>query len=451
MKLRFTLLFLLGVWLSTITGGQDSDFGRTDTLKEVEMGREEYDRILKSGLVSKNDAYKRRVDRILSQLVNALPVKLYPYQAVVIADGNVNAACAPGGFMFVHEGLLVQMPDDDALASVIGHEIGHAYRRHGIREMKKMQTAITAEAISSILLGTQMNTNSLGLTRLRYSREHETEADAFGTELYLRAGFNPEKVHLGMQTLDRLFGRENRGPIYLRSHPFSEDRVKEIVKTRDALLAGGLKPINVDSPELSVEKVFGKVPTLAPIPSAYFNFNPGDFWEYEVFSGGRATSSYSISCIGAATVGLTTIYRMEVNMAGNAISYQVIPDGNRLWRRNRPQDSKSPWTLEAIVPDPAESEGSEASAFFHLASESLLTSSKTYTSTIKVLHRSGEKEFHAWYAPEVGLVQRTNTKTNTKEILVRFVSNKDSKEPSSPNYLSSFITPALDCSPCCSH
>jgi predicted Zn-dependent protease len=203
-------------------------FEKTDTQAEIDWGRGYYDSFLNSNVLSRNESYKRRVQRLLDQLQQAMATRPYPFQAVVIADNIVNAGCFPGGYMIVYEGLVVKMPDDNQLAFTLAHEIGHAVRRHWAREMRVRQTDTFIDLLGVLGTNGAYTAPDRTLGYLKYGRDLEDEADAFGTELYLRAGFPPERVGDGMAVLASL-DKGQREPEYLRSHPYSVNRLKKFL------------------------------------------------------------------------------------------------------------------------------------------------------------------------------------------------------------------------------
>ena len=93
-------------------------------------------------------------------------------------DKTINAFCAPGGYIFVYTGILKYLDNEAELAGVLAHEMGHAERRHGTRQMTK--TYGIQMLLDFLLLGE--NSDSFkqvigGLLTLRYSRSYEREAD----------------------------------------------------------------------------------------------------------------------------------------------------------------------------------------------------------------------------------------------------------------------------------
>ena len=54
----------------------------------------------------------------------------YRWEVVVFRDNDVNAFALPGGKIGVHTGLLRVATNQDQLAAVIGHEIGHVLANH---------------------------------------------------------------------------------------------------------------------------------------------------------------------------------------------------------------------------------------------------------------------------------------------------------------------------------
>jgi len=173
-----------------------TELTRTDTQWEVEFGRAIYDEILRREILSHNPTNLRRTDRVFSQILSALPDNhLYTFQINLIASNSVNASATAGGYMFVEEGLLTYMPDDNALAFVFAHELGHAVRRHMARQLRRQQSDLFKRVIVAMLAKSKrIDEYTHGMSALSTSREFEDEADAFATELYLRAGFDPKKV-----------------------------------------------------------------------------------------------------------------------------------------------------------------------------------------------------------------------------------------------------------------
>lgn len=100
---------------------------------------------------------------------------LPPIRVELLKTPVANAVALPGGRVFVFDGLVEDLRSPDALAGVIGHEIGHVRQRH------VMQAMLREFGISMLLSGFKSGvTNTLGrMTTLRYSREAEAEADAW--------------------------------------------------------------------------------------------------------------------------------------------------------------------------------------------------------------------------------------------------------------------------------
>ncbi|MBS1721366.1 MAG: M48 family metalloprotease [Armatimonadetes bacterium] len=390
-------------------------FGRGDTGKEIEMGRQVYDQMKKSGLLSRNTAMVQRTERIFSQLVACLPQKLYPYQVVVVASSEINANCLPGGYVTVFEGLLTAMPEDDELAFVLAHEIGHAARRHTMSLFKKLQT----DYVIAMVMGGQQGSSYLTGAFLSHSREHETEADRFGTELYLRAGFDAKVVSRAMQVLaDEGDKRGQRVPEYQSTHPDPRRRVKEIEKTAATLLERGLKPISVTAPDLSIQAVFGKIPTLSSEAVSWFPLDAGMQWSYRVKRDG-ATSQYSVRVVGVSLVDGSSVARLETSLPSSKISSQWIADKDRVWRRGRLNSPDSPWAVELIIPRDNATEKLGTKEFQSLGYEDVETPAGKFANCLKMRVRGeGTPSVICWYASGTGLVKRVQEGTGTEELLV---------------------------------
>src|SRR5262249_27649566 len=59
----------------------------------------------------------------------------FQWQVSLVQDRQANAFCLPGGKIVVYTGIMPVAKTDAGLATVIGHEVGHAIARHGSERM----------------------------------------------------------------------------------------------------------------------------------------------------------------------------------------------------------------------------------------------------------------------------------------------------------------------------
>ena len=81
-------------------------------------------------------AYVRTIGMVLAAASND-PMPYHGYMFLTVASDEVNAFAVPGGFVFVTTGMLKFLKDEDELAAILGHEMGHMELRHGIKSVGK--------------------------------------------------------------------------------------------------------------------------------------------------------------------------------------------------------------------------------------------------------------------------------------------------------------------------
>lgn len=144
-----------------------------------------------------------------------------------------NATMAPNGVMTVWSGLLLRTRNEAQLAAVLGHELGHYFKRHSIkwwRSTKKKTAAANFFTIGSS--GYELLIPLLLLVSVfSYSRENEREADAYGLKLMLDAGYDPIEASLVWRQLVEerdANGDKERGGAMFSTHPSSDERMKDL-------------------------------------------------------------------------------------------------------------------------------------------------------------------------------------------------------------------------------
>ncbi|TBU26436.1 peptidase family M48-domain-containing protein [Dichomitus squalens] len=143
----------------------------------------------------------------------------------VVADDKVVNAMAAYGNIVVFTGILPVAKDEDGLAAVLGHEIGHAVARHASERYSSLKVFILLALILDMVGIPFASATTRLLYDLPNSRTMEYEADKIGIRLSSRACFDPNAVPEMFSRLGKLEqAMGSRHIDFLTTHPASEKR-----------------------------------------------------------------------------------------------------------------------------------------------------------------------------------------------------------------------------------
>lgn len=215
------------------TGQEDRLFYSTD--REVDIGKT----IDKE--ISKNKNYKPVEDPLIQERVEAIGKKIVSvcdrkdieYHFKVLEDKEINAVSLPGGYVYVNSGLVDKIDNDDQLAGVLAHEVGHIVARHSVKKLQAMMGYSLLRFLSVAAPGGAQvgSAADIAFTELMlgYSREDELLADQLATRYLKRAGYNP---HAMIDFLIKLQDINRRKPLmpktYFKTHPYVPDRIRVV-------------------------------------------------------------------------------------------------------------------------------------------------------------------------------------------------------------------------------
>lgn len=199
------------------------------------MGEAAYNEIKKTQKIDKDPKVNQYVQCIANSLTQAIKADYQgpPWEVTVFIDDEPNAFALPGGKIGVNTGMLKVATNQDELAAVIGHEIGHVIARHS-NERTSTQVA-TAVGVNALAAGVGNSNGQIAAAlgagaylgiQLPFSRTQESEADVLGINYMAKAGFNPEASVKLWEKMGAQGGK--RPPEFLLTHPSSETRIENL-------------------------------------------------------------------------------------------------------------------------------------------------------------------------------------------------------------------------------
>ena len=212
------------------------EFVAVSTQQELSMGKSVHKR-LSQGIKFSNDVkMDERLQRIGNRVALVSDRQDYQYKFFLVEDDSLNAFTTPGGNIYFHTGLMKRLENDDQIAFVIAHEIGHCAARH---VAKKYQAALGYDLIGSIILGYVTEEGSArsiaslsssvlsSLVFSAYSRKDENQADVLGVKYAYLAGYDPEEGAKTFYIL-REHAKGSTKTHLLSSHPDLLDRIENV-------------------------------------------------------------------------------------------------------------------------------------------------------------------------------------------------------------------------------
>ena len=229
--------------------------GRTQTLlvndeQVLSLSNQEYSNFMKSAKVSTNSNNTAMVKRVGQRLATAVEsylknnglsseLKNFSWEFNLVQNKEANAFCMPGGKIVVYEGLLPYTQNEASLAIVLGHEIAHAVAKHSAEQMSTqirnqygtqiLGGVLEAAGVSSTTtqLAQILTQKGLQFRSLKYSRNHETEADRMGLIFAAMAGYDPTVAVAFWQRMAQGNGNSNQSDMF-SDHPSDAKRIATI-------------------------------------------------------------------------------------------------------------------------------------------------------------------------------------------------------------------------------
>ncbi len=165
------------------------------------------------------------------------------YRFHLVSSSAINAFALPGGGIYITTGMLGFLDSEAELAAVLGHEVSHVDLRHAV---DRLQYELALRKIGGREMAAIARVG-YALVRLGFSEQQELEADAGGTVLAAKAGYDPAAGAATFVRLERLQGRGREEPArpagmaqeaavamskaleqYFATHPPAEVRVRRL-------------------------------------------------------------------------------------------------------------------------------------------------------------------------------------------------------------------------------
>lgn len=205
---------------------------------EKRLGKEFYDNIEKHQAILHDQRVTTYVATVGNKiLANSQPLP-YGYRFSVIKSQAVNAFATPGGYVYINQGLLTLVESESELAGVLAHEIAHINARHiadSIEKSKKISIATLAAILAGAFLGvgadlgaaiTAFSLGGMQSMNLKYSREHEEEADRLGLAYLVSTGYDGKSMLDFLKIMRRYEYYSNTIPSYFLTHPGTDERIR---------------------------------------------------------------------------------------------------------------------------------------------------------------------------------------------------------------------------------
>lgn len=235
---RRFLIGLAGVGGAMLVGcvePGDTGFGISLVSPEQarQLGLESWEQIRRDTRPSDNATYQRALQKVGSDVLRAAGQDPSAWELVVFEGDEANAFALPGGKIGVFEGMFRHARNEDQLAAVIGHEIGHNQAEHAAERLSSaaatqtglqlIDAALRAGNIGYVnevaaLLGAGVQ---YGLI-LPYGRNQELEADRLGLFNMARAGYDPRAA---IELWRNMQDAGPRQPGFLSTHPAPDARI----------------------------------------------------------------------------------------------------------------------------------------------------------------------------------------------------------------------------------
>jgi len=241
--LALAFSFSTGCSTVPVTGRQQLNL--ISPAQETELGLASFTQLKKETPISHDPAINKMVQRVGNRIAAVASQDLPDarWEFVVFESKEANAFCLPGGKVGVYTGILSITKDEAGLATVIGHEVGHAVAHHGA---ERISEAMLLQGGGELLGSTLSSADpawqqaaavayGAGTTlgrELPHSRKQESEADHIGIMYMARAGYDPKAAVEFWQRFaeyNRQQGQENSWlSKFLSTHPLNEDRIAQL-------------------------------------------------------------------------------------------------------------------------------------------------------------------------------------------------------------------------------
>lgn len=247
-SLYFSLLFLV-ISCSTvpITGRKRVNF--VSDAEVLPMSFAQYKSFLLENTLSSNMKQTKEIKEVGKKISVAVTkfmnennmskeAESYEWEFNLVEDKTMNAWCMPGGKVVFYTGILPVAKNIDGIAAIMGHEVAHAFAKHGQERMSSQQIQeMGAIAVYAGTSGDSVENQSFWnmaygvgsqLGMLKYSREHETEADKLGMVFMIMAGYNAEEAVNVWKRMKET--SPSSVPEFISTHPSNETRINNLQK-----------------------------------------------------------------------------------------------------------------------------------------------------------------------------------------------------------------------------
>jgi predicted Zn-dependent protease len=246
--LSFVLLLVVVTACATVavTGRKQLSLVSSDEINQ--MSAQQYKEVIQKGPISTNQEQTAMVKRVGVRIQKAVEQYMaekglsdqlagFNWEFNLIQDDKtVNAWCMPGGKVAFYTAILPICKDEAGVAVVMGHEVAHAIANHGAERMSQGMLAEFGLSTIGAAMGQnptatqQIFMQAMGVGTnvgmLKFSRNHESEADHMGLIFMAMAGYDPNTAPKFWERMASTGGQEP--PEFMSTHPSHDTRIKDL-------------------------------------------------------------------------------------------------------------------------------------------------------------------------------------------------------------------------------